>query len=270
MGIKKIFNLHFTDKCNFHCNFCYVKKENKELALADIKIIVDKISNYFQKNAVTDGRINIAGGEPTTCEYLQEIIDYIVNHNIKASLITNGSLLTEKFVCANKNKLTMIGISIDSIKAETNRMLGRYCGNDVFDNKRLVNICNCIKENGITLKINVVVSKINQNEDIRQLLHEVNPDRFKILQMLPTNQLAEKNTISDSEFELYLKKYSDFKYVSEKITNIRNAYVIIDSQGYLTTENQHNDLRFNVLKDDLFEIIDKIDFNEENEALRYK
>lgn len=24
--VNKIFNLHFTDSCNYHCRFCFVKK----------------------------------------------------------------------------------------------------------------------------------------------------------------------------------------------------------------------------------------------------
>jgi hypothetical protein len=52
--------------------------------------------------------------------------------------------------------------------------------------------------------------------------------------------------------------------------NLENAYVIIDSKGYLTTENQHNDKRFNLLEVSLLSVIDKIDFDADKEAMRYK
>lgn len=267
--MNKIFNLHFTDFCNYKCKFCYAKKEQKILSLEQIKIIVDNISDYLKINNIKDGRINIAGGEPTTCSYLQEIIDYINSKSITASLITNGSLLSEEFIRINKRKLSMIGISIDSVNEETNLKLGRCQGKKVFDYVKLCSICRYIKQNGIVLKINIVVSKINLDEDIKQLLDDVKPDRFKILQMLPTTPFASKNCVTDEEFEAYLKKYKDYNFVHEKQENIQKAYMIIDSLGYLSTENQHRDLRFNIMKERIVDVIDKIDFNFENESMRY-
>ena len=267
--MNKIFNLHFTDFCNYNCRFCYAKKEKKILSLRQIQIIVDNIAEYFSKMNITDGRINIAGGEPTTCGYLQEIIDYIIGRKIKASVITNGSLLTEGFVRANKGKLSMIGISVDSIVAETNIALGRCCGKTTLDYNHLCAICKCIKEHSIPLKINIVVSKINQNEDIKKLIDDVKPDRFKILQMLPTTPFSAKNAISNEEFNAYIQKYDNYEFVKENSANMQKAYMIIDSLGYISTENQHSDFRYSALKDRLIDVIDKIDFNAENERLRY-
>lgn len=267
--MNKIFNLHFTDFCNYNCHFCYAKKERKILSLKQIQIIVDNIAEYFSKMNITDGRINIAGGEPTTCDYLQDIIDYIISRHIQASIITNGSLLTEKFVWANKGKLSMIGISIDSINAETNIKLGRCSGKKTFEYNQLCTICKCIKEQSIPLKINIVVSKINQNEDIKKLIDDVKPDRFKILQMLPTTSFSAQNAISNEEFNAYIQKYNAYTFVKENSQNIQKAYMIIDSLGYISTENQHSDFRYSVLKDKLIDIIDNIDFNAEHEKMRY-
>lgn len=268
--MNKIFNLHFTDYCNYKCYFCYAKKENRCLNLEEIKTIVDNIAEYFEKTGISDGRINIAGGEPTTCLYLQKIIDYIISKKIKVSLITNGSLLTTEFISKNKNNLIMIGISIDSIEDTTNIKLGRCQGCQTFSYQKLKEICNCIKENNIILKINIVVSKLNVSENIKKLIDDVKPDRLKILQMLPTTQFAEEKMISDEEFSNYLKKYDGYYFVSEKRDNIKNAYLIIDSMGYISTENQHSDKRYNALTQKIYEIIDNIEFNAENEALRYK
>lgn len=270
MSLKKIFNLHFTDACNYNCKCCYAKNSKQRLEFKEIKFIIDSIAEYFQKMNITDGRINIAGGEPTTCCYLQDIIDYIHVKNIRASLITNGSLLTEEFIMNNKGKLEQIGLSIDSIKESTNLMLGRCQNNKIFNYQKLVSICKAIKLAGIKLKINTVVSKLNINEDITKLLDEVEPDRIKILQMKPTTEVAKKYEVSESEFENYTKKYSGYKTVIEKISSLENAYVIIDSKGYLTTENQHNDKRFNLLEVSLLSVIDKIDFDADKEAMRYK
>ena len=268
--VNKIFNLHFTDFCNFKCYCCYVEKENKKLSLDEVKKIIDNISDYFISNGITDGRINIAGGEPTTSSYLQEIIDYIYEKKIIASLITNGILLTPDFIKRNKEKLCMIGLSIDSINRETNIKLGRCQGCKTFDYEQLVKVCRSIKENGIKLKINIVVSKVNLNEDIKPLLNEVKPDRFKILQMYPTTSFALENVVSEEEFNAYIKKYEGYNVVNEKHENLQKAYLIIDSMGYVGTENQHKDKRFNALKEPMEKILKQIDFDFKSEALRYK
>ncbi len=69
-------NLHFIDKCNYQCKHCFVKKEKNELSIDDIKLFVDKISDYFSKNKIKNGRINLAGGEPLLSDNINEIIDY--------------------------------------------------------------------------------------------------------------------------------------------------------------------------------------------------
>lgn len=267
--LNKIFNLHFTDYCNYSCKCCYAVNDKKCLTLDQVKAVVDNISRYFSVNKITDGRINIAGGEPITCTYLQQIVDYIYSKDIKISIITNGSLLSTDFISANKNKISMIGISIDSLNYVSNIRLGRHCNYRTIDYDQLVEICRCVKENGIKLKINTVISKLNIEEDMHKLYRDINPDRVKFLQMLPTTDFAEKQKVSDDDFDLYLKKYNDIKYVSEKNENLEKAYMIIDSSGYLTTSNQHSDKRFNVLKNEINDIIVFIDFDFESEKKRY-
>ena len=264
----KIFNLHFTDCCNFQCKCCFVKKSARFLSLEKTKIVIDKISSYFKLKNINDGRINIAGGEPLTSSYIQEIIDYIISKNIRVSIITNGFLLTDDFIKNNKGKLEMIGISIDSIIPSTNLLLGRCQGNATFEYNRLVHLCKLIKENNIFCKINIVVSKINYHEDIKKLLDDVKPDRFKILQMLPTNEFAISQKITVEDYSKYLEKYDGYNYVAESFDKISNAYVIIDSEGKISTNNLH-DGSFDVLEGEIADFEHLIDFNQENESIRY-
>ena len=183
---------------------------------------------------------------------MQDIIDYIHIKNIRASLITNGSLLTEEFIMNNKGKLEQIGLSIDSIKESTNLMLGRCQNNKTFNYQKLVSICKAIKLSGIKLKINTVVSKLNINEDITKLLDEVEPDRIKILQMKPTTEVAKKYEVSESEFENYTKKYSGYKTVIENgnITELSTAYpsyiLTVDKDGNFVEKS--NDIKEQIRK----------------------
>ncbi|MDO5531996.1 viperin family antiviral radical SAM protein [Sutterella sp.] len=270
--VNRIFNLHFTDFCNFSCRFCFAKNEKRALSLDEVRTVVDNIDGYFRENGVTDGKINIAGGEPTTCRYLQEIIDYIVGKGITATLITNGFILTEQFIAANRGKLQTIGLSIDSISPKTNAALGRSIRrrSETLEYERLTRICRAIRENGIRLKINTVVSRLNIHEDILPLLREVRPDRIKFLQMLPVNAFAESLVVSDSEFEEYLQKYREFDYVAEYSSDIAGAYMIIDSGGFVSTNNLHLDKKYSALRMPIRDIVSNVDFNFEGEMKRYQ
>jgi len=235
--IKKI-NLHFIDKCNFNCPFCFVKKEKKELTINQLKYLVNKVAIYFNENKITDGCINLAGGEPLCSSHIQEVIDYIVSKKMKVSLITNGSLLTEEFINKNKNKLTMIGISIDSFNDDTNRKLGR-CSNKTLSFDKVLKLAQAMKKNGILFKINTCVSKVNLHENLSPYIKKLNPDRFKLIQIYPENKYCERNSITNKEFDNYCNQYKGIHYVKEYSTDLENSYLIIDSKGNLSTNNRH-------------------------------
>ena len=69
-------------------------KDNNELSLDELIIIVDRISKYFKTNKIK-GRINIAGGEPLVSRNIDKLIEYIHSKDILVSIITNGYLLNE-------------------------------------------------------------------------------------------------------------------------------------------------------------------------------
>lgn len=133
--MNDVLNFHFTDICNFACGHCFIVRENRELTIEQCKKVVDKAAELGRFE-----RINLAGGEPMMSPHLQELIDYIVSKNLKCSLITNGSLLSIEFVNLNRNKLSMIGISVDSLDENMNELIGRKTLNNLSD------ICDAIKK----------------------------------------------------------------------------------------------------------------------------
>lgn len=267
-----VINLHFTDICNYSCCYCFVKKEKKCLSLKQIKKIIDNIKKYFDENEL-NGRINLVGGEVFLFNHLQKVIDYIYNANIKVSIVTNGSLLTKKFIINNKEKLETIGISVDSLNQETNLKIGRCCKKQVLSQEDLINICNCIKDNNIKLKINTCVSKLNLNEDLSNFILKINPDRYKIFQMMivkGVNDSAQLYRISQEEFKQYCKKYSFFNPICENNNEMSNSYLIVDSKGNLCVDNNKNTSPIgNVLEDNFSDLILKSNLNIENFNKRY-
>ena len=61
-----VVNYHITNRCNYHCTYCFGKFDGqKDPSLKDAKSIIDNIAEYFARNDIVNGRINFAGGEHT-------------------------------------------------------------------------------------------------------------------------------------------------------------------------------------------------------------
>lgn len=265
-----VINLHFTDFCNYNCKYCFADKKKNELSFDKIKIIIDKISKYFSSINIT-GRINLVGGEPLISRNIQGIINYITLKEIDVSIVTNGSKLDEKFIINNRGKLSMIGISIDSLDSITNKKIGRCNCNNTLNEEELIKICKIIKNNNIQLKINHCISKYNQKEDISNFIEIVKPDRFKLFQMTVINGINEKEKcmqITDSEFLNCCKKYEKFNPIIEKEEEMKNSYFIIDSLGNLYNDRSQAAIG-NVIIDDFKSIMENSKINKEVYAKRY-
>ena len=111
-----------------HCKFCFATFQDikqtilhkgnlpREQALEVVKML----SQYgFEK-------ISFAGGEPTLCPWLPELIELAKDLGMTTMIITNGSNLTDRFLKINHEKLDWIGISIDSLSCESNLKIGRW------------------------------------------------------------------------------------------------------------------------------------------------
>ena len=82
-------HLKITDYCNAKCWFCVEKNsnipQNKEAFLNSLRSLLKQMNDQNSLYTVT-----ITGGEPSTCEYLQDILDEIAKYNVFLTLNTNG------------------------------------------------------------------------------------------------------------------------------------------------------------------------------------
>ena len=238
-----VVNLHITDYCNFNCKFCFVKKEKFKATLEDLKICVNKIYEYFSKNNIQNGRINLAGGEPLIYNNLVELIDYIYSKNIEVSIITNGYFLNKDFLEKVKGKVCMIGISIDSLNNDVNIKLGRcqngekYCNEESYLSK-----CKLIKDSNIKLKINVCVNKYNYKENFTNFFKKAKADKIKFLQIKyekNVNEECRELLISKEQFEEFSRNNYAENIVFESDESMIDSYLIVDSKCNVSTSNNH-------------------------------
>ena len=240
-------NLHFLNQCNYSCIYCFADKSTESYPkLSQLIQWVDKISNYFKLNKVSNPRINLVGGEPLIYKNIIPLIKYIYSKGIKVSIVTNGSLLTEKFLKKVGNYISMIGVSVDTLDKDTALKIGRVDSNGkVLKIDHLMSICKLIKSMGIQLKINTVVSKFNYNEDFIPFLNEVDADKVKFLELYlidNMNDYSLRDKLSRAEYLKFCSKHSSCENVfQESNDEFDGGYIMLNYKGDLivNSENKH-------------------------------
>ena len=102
-----------------------------------------------------------------------------------------------------------------------------------------------MKNAGIKLKINSVISKLNYEEDLSWLIEKLEPERWKVFQILEIKNQHQQNLqdllISNSKFEIFVKKHKYLNPIIEDTNLMLDSYLMIDPLGrfYQNTENSY-------------------------------
>lgn len=224
-------NFHYTRLCNFSCGFCFhTKKSSDKLPIEDAIRGCDML-----KKAGTR-KLNIAGGEPFIYpHYLGELIKQC-KENIKIekiSVITNGSLVKKDFFEKFGKYIDVFGVSCDSFDKETNIKIGR--GKKGENVQKLFEIRELCKQYGIKFKLNTVVCNYNKDENMVENIKKLNPDRWKVFQVLMVKGENEdkvtKFQITNEEFKQFIERHKEIKcMVSESNDNMKSSYLILDEK----------------------------------------
>ncbi len=231
-GIIPAVNYHLWKACNYKCKFCFgtfndVEKNNqkKDAAILTMQHIVDF---GFEK-------ITFSGGEPLLCPFLPDLLKIAKEGGMTTAVVTNGTLLTDKWLKSNQALLDWIAISIDSVNQKSNIESGRNLRGKTISESEYVELIKKIKRYGYKLKINTVVSRYNVNEDMNEFINLTKPERWKIFQALPIKIQNEKFTsefeISYSEYLKYLDRHKSSSYVKESNYDMKGSYVMIEPLG---------------------------------------
>ncbi|MHA1997361.1 MAG: viperin family antiviral radical SAM protein [Promethearchaeota archaeon] len=254
-------NLHLWCVCDQRCKYCFVRfpKGMKSLSKEDWMLIIDELASAGVK------KVNFAGGEPTLCPFLVELIDRAKNRGMNTSIISNGTGITEWFLDRINNTLDTIGLSVDSGIESVQKLLGRGNGKHV---SRIRELADQVHGRGISLKINTVVTSMTWQEDMRGLIQELQPDRWKVFQFLPVkgqnDTFAHLLSIKASQFHHFLDIHSSLHPVAENNDLMTGSYCMIDPLGriyqkiwgkYIYSEN--------ILKIGFVDAVKSVGFDEE-------
>ena len=246
-------NFHLWQPCNMRCGFCFARfldvKEgilpkghlNREDCL---KVVAMLAEAPFQK-------INFAGGEPTLCPWLSELIRSAKDAGMTTALVTNGTKITSEWLDAVEGKLDWIALSVDTVSRELLTRTGRSTVAGPLTEQHYLRIIDLIKQRGIRLKINTVVTAATWEEDFTDFIRAACPARWKILRVLPVagqnDNDFERFAISQSQFQSYVDRNGrvaecGIAVVPEDNDLMRGSYVMVDPAGrfFDNVQGRHN------------------------------
>lgn len=239
-----VVNWHITEACNYHCNYCFAKWDKQKNELMNDENSVSKLMDEIQKlPAILNGkyltefesiRLNLVGGETfLNIRKVTKIIYQAKQRNFSLSAITNGSRLNNELVTLIANDFNSIGFSVDSLDSPTNIKIGRTEKSGVMDTDKVLRDISVIKElnPSIDIKINTVVSSLNQSEDLSAFIDQAAPNKWKVFKVLPV--ITRENEVSQDDFIEFLERHSKFENIisSEDNDEMTDSYLMIDPIG---------------------------------------
>ncbi len=245
-----VINWHITEACNYSCQYCYAhwcKPKHRELIHDELQIkqLLTEIARYFSSDNKSNIlnphmrwksiRMNIAGGEPLLYpKQVLSIAKSCSNLGLSTSIISNGSRLTHELIWDLAPYLTTLGLSIDSGINKTNVSIGRIESNEnKLDTSKLLEIVNIARiiNPKMKVKLNTVVNSQNFNEDMTGLIKQFEPDRWKVLQILPV--VNSGLTITHKQFDCFVKKHQALSSIMSIEDNdaMIESYIMIDPLG---------------------------------------
>ena len=230
-------NWHVWPRCNYRCRFCFATFADVPRALS--KDLALKVPALLHEAGTR--KITLAGGEPTLCPHLGEVLRACKGAGMTTRLVTNASRLTDDFLGGMRGLLDWVTISVDSAQEAVESELGRGLGNHVWLARRAAR---AVQFHGFHLKVNTVVTSRNWGEVMHGLILEMGPERWKVLQMLPIaggNIGGMDLSIVASQFRSFLRRHRDLDPVGEDNDAMTGSYVMLDPLGrfFQNTEGRY-------------------------------
>lgn len=237
-------NFHLWEPCNMRCSFCFATFQDvkRDMNLPRGHLPKNDCISVVEKLAEADfDKINFAGGEPTLCPWLSDLIRRAKVHGMVTSVVTNGSRITDQWLGGLNGTLDWIALSIDTIDAGKLQRLGRAIGGkDAINPEEYLRIASDVKRRGIRLKVNTVVTSVTWQEDFTDFIRLLKPERWKIFQALPVKGQNDRHiadfALTEKQFDAYVQRNrfvreENIRVVPESNELMTESYAMVDPAG---------------------------------------
>lgn len=252
-GVSTV-NYHLIQHCNMRCNFCYARFTD---VLKDTGVPARGLDEAKARATVAElcglgfTKINFAGGETLLRKDLPALLRIAKAAGLRTSVVTNGKFITAEWVDSVSGLLDQVGISVDSAVAETRLLMGRaHMGKEAMSNQDYVERAELLRNVGISLKVNTVVTAQNFTEQMGSFIAALRPSRWKVFQAMQVdgqNDLeAAKILCTDAMYAWFSARHMGTTQgfgttVFEGNDDMRGSYAMVDPYGrfYDSTAGGH-------------------------------
>ena len=235
-------NFHLWQPCNMKCHFCFATFQDVVQELLPKGHLPQEGCLALVEALARAGfeKINFAGGEPTLCPWLSDLLHRAKELGLTTCIVTNASRITIDWLDTVGISLDWATLSIDSIDPDKLIESGRTTRKGPLSEEDYLDVINMLKSRGIRLKINTVVSRINCNEDLTGFIAKAQPERWKLLQVLPVigqnDSLAVGQLITPEEFANYVARNRKAEHfgvtvIPEDNSLMTGSYLMVDPAG---------------------------------------
>ena len=245
-------NFHLWAPCNMRCGFCFAPFHDVRRALLpkghmeeqDCLLVTEALAE------VGFAKINFAGGEPTLCPWLPRLVYRAKDLGFSTSVVTNGSLITERWLDLVRGSLDWMALSIDATDPAVLKRIGRAAAGRPMGEDDYARIIEMVKASGIRVKINTVVCSENWQDDMSAFILRVRPERWKVLQVLPVegqnDGVLNRFLIDRDRFQAYVRRHEGVTacgvtVVPESNDLMTGSYLMVDPAGrfFDNTQGRH-------------------------------
>ena len=235
-------NYHLWKACNMLCEFCFAIFQDIAPAVLPKGHLGPDGSMAVVESLAQAGfrKLNFAGGEPTLCPWLPDLIGRAKHLGLTTSVVTNGSLISGEWLNSVAGQLDWVAVSIDSMEPETLLRTGRTTPKGPMTAEDYLRVARAVRENAVRLKVNTVVSRSNLHEDLSGFMTQARPERWKLLQVLPVagqnSSRVDDHLISVEEFWGYVEtnrrvEEHGITVAPEDNELMTGSYVMVDPAG---------------------------------------
>lgn len=182
----------FVGRCNFNCSYCYNRTLLKENNIEFDKYIFPKL---IKRKEFID-HIIISGGEPTTDEEFETILEKLHKNGFTIGIHTNGS--NPDTILKHINKIDFLGIDIKSSEGKYNNIAGAQVN---FNN--IISTVKIAVDNNKKIEIRTTMFPkyvdIQDCIEIAKKLKELGVKEYQLQQFYAVNGAEEVESYSTKE-----------------------------------------------------------------------
>lgn len=234
-------NYHLWQPCNMRCRFCFATFEDVRGQLPAGHLPREQSVELVRLLARSFQKITFAGGEPLLCPWLPELVRAAHEEGAVTMLVTNGSRLRPEQLEQLAGHLDWAALSVDSTSEATHLKLGRaVAGHKALSLSEYEAVAARLREAGVRVKLNTVVTSLNAGEDLTPLVRRLKPERWKVLRVLPVDGQndgkVEPLLCTDADFLSFVARHQHLEaegvaIAAEDNEDMRGSYAMVDPAG---------------------------------------